>query len=220
MRTSVPAPPTPTQTAPSPPVSEQGAEPVSMRATTCALPDAPRAATTITPATRMLLQKATNRLIRTPFRRMTECRLEARLATVKVHIGTDLVDQSSQARELLVELDRSASATLSSQLEGQLRSAVRNGRLKPGTTLPSTRALAAQLGVSRGLVVGAYAQLGAEGYLLLRRGASPRVARVAALPEPAAAARDRPAGAQPAARPARLRALSRATDGSPRTAPR
>ena len=37
-----------------------------------------------------------------------------RLATVKVHIGTDFVDQSSQARELLVELDRSAPETLSS----------------------------------------------------------------------------------------------------------
>ena len=111
------------------------------------------------------------------------------LATVKVHIGSDFVDHSSQARELLVELDRSAPVTLSSQLEGQLRAAVRNGRLKPGTPLPSTRALAAQLGVSRGLVVGAYAQLGAEGYLLLRRGASPRVARVAVAPEPPAAAR-------------------------------
>jgi GntR family transcriptional regulator/MocR family aminotransferase len=119
---------------------------------------------------------------------MTKSRLEAQLATVKVHIGTDLMDQLRQARELLVELDRSAAATLSAQLEGQLRDAVRSGRLKPGTTLPSTRALAAQLGVSRGLVVGAYAQLGAEGYLLLRRGSTPRVARVAALPEPAVAA--------------------------------
>ena len=111
------------------------------------------------------------------------------MATVKVHIGNDFVDHSSQARELLVELDRNAPATLSSQLEAQLRSAVRSGRLKPGTPLPSTRALAAQLGVSRGLVVGAYGQLGAEGYLLLRRGASPRVARVAVSTEPAAATR-------------------------------
>ena len=104
------------------------------------------------------------------------------------------MDQSSQARELLVELDRGALETLSSQLEGQLRNAVRTGRLKPGTPLPSTRALAVQLGVSRGLVVGAYAQLGAEGYLLLRRGASPRVARVAASPEPAVTAQaDQPA---------------------------
>src|SRR3954449_6591868 len=159
-----------------------------MRATTCALPVAPSAVTTTTPATITLLQMATIRCIRNPFRRMTKSRLEAQLATVKVHIGNDLMDQLRHARELLVELDRGAQTTLSAQLEGQLRDAVRSGRLKPGATLPSTRALADQLGVSRGLVVGAYAQLGAEGYLLLRRGSTPRVARVAALPEPAVAA--------------------------------
>ena len=104
------------------------------------------------------------------------------MATVKVHFETDFVDQltePSTARELLIELDRGAPSTLSSQLEGQLREAVRHGRLKAGSVLPSTRALAAQLGVSRGLVVGAYAQLGAEGYLLLRRGAAPHVAAMA-----------------------------------------
>lgn len=84
--------------------------------------------------------------------------------------------RSSNPRELLLELDRAAPETLSSQLERRLREAVRNGRLTPGSSLPSTRALASQLGVSRGLVVGAYAQLGAEGYIVLRRGASPRVA--------------------------------------------
>ncbi len=109
------------------------------------------------------------------------------MATVKVHCGTDFVDQltePSTARELLVELDRGARTTLASQLEGQLRAAVRNGRLKAGGVLPSTRALAAQLGVSRGLVVGAYAQLGAEGYLLLRRGAVPCVAATAVVRPP------------------------------------
>ena len=91
----------------------------------------------------------------------------------------DQLTEPSTARELLVELDRRAPSTLSSQLEGQLREAVRTGRLQAGGVLPSTRALAAELGVSRGLVVGAYAQLGAEGYLLLRRGAAPRVAETA-----------------------------------------
>ena len=88
----------------------------------------------------------------------------------------DQLSQPSSSRELLVELDRGVAETLSSQLERRLRAAVRGGQLKPGSTLPSTRALAAQLGISRGLVVAAYAQLGAEGYLLLRRGAAPRVA--------------------------------------------
>jgi GntR family transcriptional regulator/MocR family aminotransferase len=94
----------------------------------------------------------------------------------------DQLTEPRMARELLVELDRGAPSTLASQLEGQLREAVRSGRLKAGGVLPSTRALAAQLGVSRGLVVGAYAQLGAEGYLLLRRGAAPRVAVTALAP--------------------------------------
>ena len=95
------------------------------------------------------------------------------------------MDQSAQptaTRELLVELDRAASESLSLQLERRLRTAVQEGRLKPGSVLPSTRALAAQLGVSRGLVVGAYAQLGAEGYLVLRQGASARVAPTVGAP--------------------------------------
>jgi len=97
-------------------------------------------------------------------------------AIVKVHFGADFMDQLSRTPELLVRLERRSGETLSAQLERQLREAIREGRLKPGTVLPSTRALAAQLGTSRGLVVGAYAQLGAEGYLLLRRGAPARVA--------------------------------------------
>src|SRR5258705_351562 len=51
--------------------------------------------------------------------------------------------------------------------------------------LPSTRDLAAQLGVSRPVVVDAYSQLAAEGYLALRQGARPRVSAAA----PTAAAR-------------------------------
>ncbi len=77
---------------------------------------------------------------------------------------------------MLVELDRGAREPLSAQLERQLRDAVRRGTLLAGTPLPSTRALAAELRVSRGLVVAAYAQLGAEGYLQLRRNAPPVVA--------------------------------------------
>ena len=77
---------------------------------------------------------------------------------------------------MLVELDRGAREPLSAQLERQLRDAVRRGTLLAGTPLPSTRALAAELGVSRGLVVAAYAQLGAEGYLQLRQNAAPVVA--------------------------------------------
>jgi GntR family transcriptional regulator/MocR family aminotransferase len=89
------------------------------------------------------------------------------------------VDQStrgSRAPEVLVELHREAPETLSLQLERALRDGVRSGALKSGTALPSTRALASELGISRGLVVAAYGQLGAEGYLRLRRNAPPVVA--------------------------------------------
>jgi GntR family transcriptional regulator/MocR family aminotransferase len=102
------------------------------------------------------------------------------------------MDRSS-SRELLVALRRRDGA-LHAQLEAQLREAVRSGRLAAGERLPSSRALAAELGVSRGVVVEAYGQLAAEGYLTVRPGAAPRVAAGAA------AAVDRPPE-PPAARP-------------------
>ena len=55
-------------------------------------------------------------------------------------------------------------------MEDELRAAIRSGRLAPGTSLPSSRALAADLGVTRGVVVDAYDQLVAEGYLRSQQG--------------------------------------------------
>nr|WP_245439015.1 winged helix-turn-helix domain-containing protein [Methylorubrum zatmanii] len=52
---------------------------------------------------------------------------------------------------------------LGRQLAQRLRNAVATGQLKPGEPLPSTRTLAASLGVARGLVVEAFDQLRAEG---------------------------------------------------------
>jgi GntR family transcriptional regulator/MocR family aminotransferase len=75
---------------------------------------------------------------------------------------------------LALRLDRSAA--LGVQIEQQLRGLIRDRRLAFESELPSTRALAADLDVSRGVVVGAYAQLAAEGYITLRRGAPPLVA--------------------------------------------
>jgi GntR family transcriptional regulator / MocR family aminotransferase len=69
------------------------------------------------------------------------------------------------SREMLLLLDRESRVPLRVQLEAALRDAVRSGRLEAGAKLPSTRTLAADLGVSRGLVVEAYEQLVAEGYL-------------------------------------------------------
>ena len=94
---------------------------------------------------------------------------------------------------------------LRDQLEAALRDAIRDGRLAPGERLPSSRALAAQLGVARGVVTECYAQLQAEGYLRSQRGAATWVADTAdTRAEVVARAGDvarRVAGRPPAGRP-------------------
>lgn len=86
---------------------------------------------------------------------------------------------------------------LGRSLEAALRAAVRDGRLPPGTRLPSSRALAADLGIARNTVADAYGQLVAEGWLTARAGAGtwvtgqdlaqalPALAAVTALSRPA-----------------------------------
>src|SRR3954470_14634037 len=90
------------------------------------------------------------------------------------------MNETSQTFELLLSVTRDGPGTLGAQIEDQLRCAVREGTLRPGAQLPSTRDLARQLGVSRRIAVEPYAQLAAEGYLALRQGARPRVADAAA----------------------------------------
>jgi len=77
---------------------------------------------------------------------------------------------------LLVVLDPDAGIALHRQIETSIRDAIRAGRLARGASLPPSRALAADLGVSRGVVVEAYAQLAAEGYLDSRSGGYTQVA--------------------------------------------
>ena len=77
---------------------------------------------------------------------------------------------------LLVVLDPDAGIPLHRQIETSIRDAIRAGRLARGASLPPSRALAADLGVSRGVVVEAYAQLAAEGYLDSRSGGYTQVA--------------------------------------------
>ncbi|HLT70643.1 MAG TPA: PLP-dependent aminotransferase family protein [Acidimicrobiales bacterium] len=72
--------------------------------------------------------------------------------------------------EILLDVDLRAGGGRRRAIEAALRSAIRAGRLAPGTPLPSTRALASELGVARGTVVDAYDQLVAEGFLTARRG--------------------------------------------------
>nr|WP_042190098.1 PLP-dependent aminotransferase family protein [Kibdelosporangium sp. MJ126-NF4]CEL19090.1 Transcriptional regulator, GntR family domain / Aspartate aminotransferase [Kibdelosporangium sp. MJ126-NF4]CTQ95108.1 Transcriptional regulator, GntR family domain / Aspartate aminotransferase (EC 2.6.1.1) [Kibdelosporangium sp. MJ126-NF4] len=66
-------------------------------------------------------------------------------------------------------------------IESSLRDAIRDGRLQPGVRLPSSRDLAGQLGVARGTITSAYAQLVAEGYLLSRHGSGTTVATIGAI---------------------------------------
>ncbi|NDK27485.1 PLP-dependent aminotransferase family protein [Streptomyces sp. TR1341] len=67
-------------------------------------------------------------------------------------------------------------------LTDALRDAVRTGRLAPGTRLPSSRALAADLGIARNTVGEAYADLVAEGWLTARQGSGTRVAERIVVP--------------------------------------
>jgi GntR family transcriptional regulator/MocR family aminotransferase len=98
---------------------------------------------------------------------------QARQASVDLHL--DLPGSSKHVRR---------------DLETALRDAVRTGRLGPGTRLPSSRALAADLGLARNTVAEVYTQLVAEGWLTARTGSGTSVAeRPAAQPGPGPLAR-------------------------------
>jgi GntR family transcriptional regulator/MocR family aminotransferase len=102
------------------------------------------------------------------------------------------ISGTTSGPELLVELDRTAAEPLHRQLANGLRDAIRTRRLAPETRLPSTRVLAADLGVSRRLVVDAYNQLTAEGFLLSMHGSGTRVATVDAANAPQLDVRETP----------------------------
>jgi GntR family transcriptional regulator/MocR family aminotransferase len=101
--------------------------------------------------------------------------------------------------ELLLRPPERGRGPLGSQLERALRDAIRGGRLTPGARVPPSRTLARDLGVSRRLVVGAYEQLVAEGWLQAQVGAGTFVRRV--LPASSTSAPARPAATTPRRRP-------------------
>jgi GntR family transcriptional regulator/MocR family aminotransferase len=76
-------------------------------------------------------------------------------------------------------LDRSGGRVRDSVMHA-IRDAIGSGRLVPGTRLPSSRALAADLGVARNTVARAYAELIAEGWLTSQHGSSTLVSQRAA----------------------------------------
>jgi len=98
------------------------------------------------------------------------------------NLGTNL----SPVSELAIDLDRNRGDALHRQIGASIRQRIRSGALPAGVALPPTRALAAELGVTRGVVVEAYGQLLAEGYLTSRSGGYTQVASAAAAAPPAA----------------------------------
>jgi GntR family transcriptional regulator/MocR family aminotransferase len=79
-------------------------------------------------------------------------------------------------------LDRKA-GDLEGQIHHAFRERVLDGRLSAGDRLPSSRALAAVLGVARSTVVHAYERLSAEGFIAAARGSSTRIATLPASPQ-------------------------------------
>ncbi|GGV84684.1 GntR family transcriptional regulator [Streptomyces gelaticus] len=84
-----------------------------------------------------------------------------------------------------LHLETTGAKGLRAGLMDALREAVRTGRLVPGTRLPSSRGLAADLGIARNTVAEAYAELVAEGWLTARQGSGTRVAQRAEPRRPA-----------------------------------
>ena len=83
----------------------------------------------------------------------------------------------AESLDLHLEFDRGAGFPGRS-LENALRESIRTGRLPAGSRLPGSRSLAADLGLARGTVVQAYAQLVAEGWLVTAPGSGTRVANL------------------------------------------
>jgi GntR family transcriptional regulator / MocR family aminotransferase len=81
----------------------------------------------------------------------------------------------------IIAIDRKSRRPLHRQIYDAYRAAIVNGTLRPGQRVPSTRGLASELSVSRIPVLGAYAQLMAEGYFQSRTGAGTAVS--SALPD-------------------------------------
>ncbi|PPJ17248.1 GntR family transcriptional regulator [Nocardia nova] len=115
------------------------------------------------------------------FRKST-CADAARSSRSGIRAGGSIVE------DLPLSIDRDAPRPLSVQVADELRAAATAGRLRGGERLPSSRALAERLGVSRTVVTAAYDQLHAEGWISGRHGSGTYLtAAPASVPEPVAA---------------------------------
>jgi GntR family transcriptional regulator/MocR family aminotransferase len=101
----------------------------------------------------------------------------ARTGPPSALVSSDLMTETrGDPGRLAFELHRDNGVPLHRQLETAIRDSIRTGALRRGSVLPPTRVLAADLDVSRGVVVEAYQQLTAEGYLASRTGRNTVVA--------------------------------------------
>jgi GntR family transcriptional regulator/MocR family aminotransferase len=96
-------------------------------------------------------------------------------------LATPLLEEATGGRDVLLELDLRR-GQLRRNLRCAIREAIQEGRLATGTRLPSSRRLATDLRVSRGVVADTYDQLTAEGYLETQPRQAPLVAGVGAAP--------------------------------------
>ncbi|MGZ6079885.1 MAG: GntR family transcriptional regulator, partial [Myxococcaceae bacterium] len=114
-------------------------------------------------------------------------------------------DQKRTLASLLLRVDRKTSASLHAQIDQALRARILSGGVAPGTRLPSSRSLAAELGVARTTVLQALEALQAEGYLVTAARSGVRVA-----PEiPSEGLTPGPVGVHPASSPPRLSRAAR-----------
>src|SRR5262249_2292462 len=136
--------------------------------------------------------------------------------------GSRYMATSRTPASLLVRIDSRLREGLQQQIYGSIRRATLDGIVSPGARLPSSRALAGDLGVSRTTTLLAVQQLQAEGYLTARRGSGTSVAEE--LPDdlvPRDGARPVPGGKHPAlsrrgTAVAAVREGARRLDGPPR----
>jgi GntR family transcriptional regulator/MocR family aminotransferase len=92
-------------------------------------------------------------------------------------MATQTNSDSGFSSDLLVDVRNGRGAGMRERLEAALRSGIQGGQLVAGAVLPPSRVLADELGISRSVVVEAYGNLAADGYLEARPGAGTWVRR-------------------------------------------
>ncbi|WP_067479307.1 aminotransferase-like domain-containing protein [Actinomadura hibisca] len=116
----------------------------------------------------------------------------------------------SEPLNIVIHLDRRAATPLHAQISRQLRAAIRDGVLAHGDRIPSTRTLAAELGVSRSVALHVYHELYAEGLVEARSGSGNFVHCPQRQPR-----RSESPGVRPSATPIDLRPLGAGGHGFP-----